>query len=175
MILFMIHIYIGDGKGKTTAAIGLSIRNLGCGGRILFTQFLKNSETGEMNILSNLKGITFKRPYMRHKGFIFNMNDSQLKEIKTDIENSFQEIIEIIFGGSFSLVVFDEILDVIDMGFLPEEDLIALFDKFSTTEFVITGRRATQTIKNKADYITVMNKEKHPFDAGVNARKGIEY
>ncbi|MGI6084130.1 MAG: cob(I)yrinic acid a,c-diamide adenosyltransferase [Acetivibrionales bacterium] len=171
----MIHIYIGDGKGKTTAAVGLAVRNLGCGGRILFTQFLKNSKTGEMNILSSLKGITFKRPFMRHKGFIINLSHSKLKEIKEDIEKGFQEIIEIISVGDFSLVVFDEILDVIDMGILPEEDLIALFDKFSGTEFVITGRRATQTMKDYADYITVMNKEKHPYDKGINAREGIEY
>ncbi len=171
----MIHLYTGDGKGKTTAAIGLAIRNLGCNGRILFVQFLKNSETGELNILTELNGITFIRPFMRHKGFIFNLKDKQLMEIKEDIEKGFREIIAVITDSEFSLIVLDEILDVIEMGFLSSNDLINVFDKFSEIEFVITGRKATQSIKDRADYITVMNKEKHPFDKGINARKGIEY
>ncbi len=171
----MIHIYIGDGKGKTTAAIGLAIRNLGCKGTILFAQFLKNSESGEINILTQLKGITFYRPIMRHKGFIFNLDDNQLKEIKEDIGKGFGKIKDIMSENKFSLVVLDEILDVIELGFLSEEDVIAVFDKFPATEFVITGRKAAQAIKEKADYITVMNKEKHPYDKGINAREGIEY
>ncbi len=171
----MIHIYLGDGKGKTTAAIGLAIRNLGCDGRILFVQFLKNSDTGELNILTKLNGITFNRPFMRHKGFVFNLKASQLREIKEDIEKGFRDIIAIITDNQFTMVVLDEVLDAIDMGFLSQEDLINVFDKFSDIEFVITGRRTTQAIKEKADYITVMKKEKHPFDKGINARKGIEY
>jgi len=171
----MIHIYIGDGKGKTTAAIGLAIRNLGRDGKILFAQFLKNSDTGEINILTRLNAITFFRPLMRHKGFIFNLNDNQLNEIKEDIEKGFREIKDIIFDNKFSLIVLDEILDVLEFGFLSEEDIISVFDKFPEAEFVITGRKATQAIKERADYITIMNKEKHPFDRGITARKGIEY
>ena len=170
----MIHIYIGDGKGKTTAAIGLAIRNLGCKGTVLFAQFLKNSGSGEMNILTKLDGMTFYRPMMRHKGFIFDLDDDKFKEIKEDIGKGFGKIKDIM-ENKFSLVVFDEVLDVIDMGFLSEEDVIAVFDKFHATEFVITGREATQAIKEKADYITVMKKEKHPYDIGINAREGIEY
>ncbi|MGI6123601.1 MAG: cob(I)yrinic acid a,c-diamide adenosyltransferase [Acetivibrionales bacterium] len=171
----MIHTYIGDGKGKTTAAIGLAIRNLGCDGEILFSQFLKSSDTGEMKILTGLNGVTFIRPYMRHKDFVFNVNESQLSEIKEDIVKGFNKIKDIISNGDFSLIVFDEILDVIDLGLLHEEELIAVFDKFPSAEFVITGRKASQAIKDKVDYITVMKKEKHPFDKGIRARKGIEY
>jgi len=171
----MIHIYTGDGKGKTTAAIGLAIRNMGCDGMIFFAQFLKSSETGEMNVLSKLKGVTFFRPYMRHKGFIFNINDKKYKEIKEDIEKGFREIKNIISNNRFSLIVFDEILDVIELGFLSEDEVIAVFDEYPSTEFVITGRKATQAMRERADYITVMKKEKHPFDKGINARKGIEY
>jgi cob(I)alamin adenosyltransferase len=171
----MIHIYIGNGKGKTTAAVGLAIRNLGRDGKILFAQFLKNSETGEINVLTKLDGITFFRPQMRHKGFIFNLNDNQLDQIREDIEKGFRQIEDIIYNNRFSLIVLDEILDVIEFGFLPEEDIISVFDKFSEAEFVITGRKASQAIKERADYITVMNKEKHPFDRGITARKGIEY
>ncbi|HHU91151.1 MAG TPA: cob(I)yrinic acid a,c-diamide adenosyltransferase [Clostridiaceae bacterium] len=171
----MIHIYTGDGKGKTTAAIGLAIRNMGCNGMIFFAQFLKSSDTGEINVFSKLDGITFFRPYLRHKGFIFNLNNKQLNEIKEDIEKGFREIKDIIFNNKFSLIVLDEILDVIELGFLTDENIIDLFDKFPATEFVITGRKATKAMKDRADYITVMKKEKHPFDKGINARKGIEY
>jgi len=171
----MIHIYIGDGKGKTTAAVGLAIRNLGCNGMIFFAQFLKSRETGEMKVLSKLDGITFFRPFMRYKGFIFNIDDNKFKEIKEDIEEGFEEIKNIIFNDKFTLIVLDEILDVIELGFLREEDVIDVFDKLPETEFVITGRKATQAMKERADYITVMKKEKHPFDKGISARKGIEY
>ena len=171
----MIHIYIGDGKGKTTAAIGLAIRNMGSDGMIFFAQFLKNRETGEMKVLSKLDGVTFFRPFMRHKGFIINLDDKKYKEIKEDIEKGFREIKHIISNISFSLIVFDEILDVIELGFLSEDEVIAVFDEFPSSEFVITGRNATQAMKERADYITVMKKEKHPFDKGIKARKGIEY
>ncbi|NLX63589.1 MAG: cob(I)yrinic acid a,c-diamide adenosyltransferase [Clostridiaceae bacterium] len=171
----MIHIYTGDGKGKTTAAIGLAIRNMGCDGMIFFAQFLKSSETGEMNVLSKLDRVTFFRPFMRHKGFIFDLNEKQYREIKEDIEKGFGEIKNTISNNRFTLIVFDEILDVIELGFLSEAEVIAVFDQFPSSEFVITGRKATQAMKERADYITVMKKEKHPFDKGIKARKGIEY
>lgn len=171
----MIHIYMGDGKGKTTAAIGLAIRNIGYGGKALFAQFLKSMETGEISVLRDLEGIFVIRPYMHHKEFIWCMNDMQLKETKEDISKGFIEICEIINNGDFSLIVLDEVLDIIECGFLEDSTLISLMKKYSDTEFILTGRKATENLKEIADYITVMNKEKHPFDRGIKARKGIEY
>lgn len=171
----MLHIYIGDGKGKTTAAVGLAIRNAGCDGKVLFAQFLKSIDTGEMNILNQLSRITFQRPDMRNKGFIWNMNPQQIIETKDDVFKGFQEISNMIINGVFSLVVLDEVLDIIDIGFLEETKLIDLLDRFTATEFVLTGRKASQALKQRADYITFMKKIKHPFDKGLNARKGIEY
>lgn len=171
----MIHIYIGDGKGKTTAAIGLAIRNIGFEGKVLFAQFLKSMRTGEIDVLSRIDGLLFIRPNMRHKEFIWCMNQTKLEETKEDIVKGFKEISEIINKGEFSLVVLDEVLDIIDCGFLNEADLLTLLENNSKTEFVLTGRKASEELKKAADYITVMKKEKHPFDRGIKARKGIEY
>lgn len=171
----MIHIYIGDGKGKTTAAIGLAIRNIGSGGKVLFAQFLKNLETGESNILKSLDGLVLKRPCMRHKKFIWHMSRFELEETKEDILRGFNDISEIINKGDFSLAVLDEVLDIISCDFLEEQVLISLLESHPGTEFVLTGRDASEKIKTFADYITVMKKEKHPFDRGIKARKGIEY
>ncbi len=171
----MIHIYVGDGKGKTTAAIGLAIRNIGYDGKVLFAQFLKNMRTGEIGVLSKINGLLLKRPAMRHKGFIWNMNQTELDETKEDIEKGFIEICEIIDKGSFSLVVLDEVLDIIDCGFLNDADILSLLEHHPETEFILTGRKASKDLKKIADYITVMNKEKHPYDRGIKARKGIEY
>lgn len=171
----MVHIYIGDGKGKTTAAIGLAVRNIGSGGKVLFAQFLKNMFTGELNILKDMDGLVLKRPVMRHKTFIWNMSPSQLEETGEDIINGFRDICEAAVSGDYTLIVLDEILDTVSCGFLAETNLIRLIESCPRTEFVLTGREASEKLKDIADYITVMRKEKHPFDKGTGARKGIEY
>ena len=171
----MIHIYIGDGKGKTTAAVGQAIRNLGSGGKVLFAQFLKSMETGEVNILKSLDGLMLIRPHMRHRKFIWHMSRTELDETKTDILKGFNDICGIINKDGFSLVVLDEVLDIISCGFLEEPVLISLLESRPETEFVLTGREASEKLRSMAGYITLMKKEKHPFDRGIKARKGIEY
>ncbi len=170
----MVHLYLGDGKGKTTAAIGLAIRNLGWNKKVLLAQFLKSSATGEYSFLCQQKGIVFIRPFMHHKGFLWNMDDKAIEVTRQDIQIGFQDICWQILADEFSLVILDEILDVIESGFISEDSVIELIDSYSS-EFVLTGRRASERLKEKADYITVMVKEKHPFDNGIAARKGIEY
>jgi cob(I)alamin adenosyltransferase len=171
----MIHIYIGDGKGKTTAAVGLAIRSLGAGGNVLFAQFLKSMETGEVNILKGLDGLVLIRPNMRHKKFIWHMSRTELEETKADILKGFKDICEIIEKNGFSLVVLDEVLDIILCGFLEEPVLISLLKSRPETEFVLTGRDASEKLRSIAGYVTLMQKEKHPYDQGIKARKGIEY
>jgi len=171
----MVHIYIGDGKGKTTAATGLAVRNIGSGGKVLFAQFLKSMDTGELNVLKGMDGLVLARPSMRHKKFLWDMDSLQLEETREDIRKGFSYIYEVIINGDFSLVVLDEVLDVISCGFLADNDLIRLIDSCPGTEFALTGRDASERLKQAADYITVMKKVKHPFDRGTRARKGIEY
>lgn len=172
----MIQLYIGDGKGKTTAAIGQAIRTLGWDKKVLFVQFLKASGTGEKRILENMKGCTFIRPDMRHNGFIWNMNEKEFNETKEDIKKGFSEICHLIMNENFSLVVMDEVLDIIDCAFISEEQLIELIVELQPgTEFVLTGRRASERLKDISDYISNITKEKHPFDNGIQSRKGVEY
>lgn len=171
----MIQLYIGEGKGKTTASVGQAIRTLGWGRNVLFSQFLKSMDTGEKFTFSKLDGITLIRPEMRNKGFIWNMNEQQLNETREDIQKGFEKICNTIITGDFQLVVLDEVLDVVECGLLPEESLMKLLDSAAQTEFVLTGRRASDKLKEKADYITNMTKVKHPYEKGIPARKGIEF
>lgn len=172
----MIQLYIGDGKGKTTAAIGQAIRAIGWNQRVLFTQFLKNEESGEIQTLKNLENIVLFRPEMRHKGFIWNMDVKSLSETTEDLLLGFAKLSEMVKATHFSMIVLDEILDVVQCGFVPEPVLLDFIKSLSSeTELVLTGRNASSKLKECAHYITYFSKEKHPYDLGIKARKGIEY
>lgn len=171
----MIHLYLGEGKGKTTAAVGQAIRALGWNQKVFFAQFLKSGDSGETVILDKLEGLAFIRPPMRHKGFIWHMNDQALRETKEDLQLGFNQICQKVKESGFSMVILDEVLDIIDCGFLPEASLLDLILSSSSIEFILTGRQASEKMKQNAHYITRMVKEKHPFDQGIKARKGIEY
>lgn len=170
----MVHLYLGDGKGKTTAALGLAVRILGWDRKVLLAQFLKSFDTGEYAFLSSQKGIVYIRPFMHNKGFLWEMNSEAVEVTKDDIRKGFQDICRQIMSDKFSLIILDEILDAIECGFVSEDSVLELIDNYPA-EYVLTGRRASEKIKEKADYITVMVKEKHPFEKGIAARKGIEF
>lgn len=171
----MVQLYIGDGKGKTTASIGQAIRAAGWGGKVLFVQFLKTSQTGEKSIIESLSCIEFKRPIMRHASFIWNMDEKELKETMEDIIQGFNNVKNMVIAGDYSMVVLDEILDCLECGFLSYDYVISLFKEKPEIEYILTGRKASDTILRYADYITEMAKVKHPFDSGIAARRGIEY
>ncbi|HAA24971.1 MAG TPA: ATP:corrinoid adenosyltransferase [Ruminiclostridium sp.] len=173
----MIHLYIGNGKGKTTAAVGLAIRALGAGLKVFFVQFLKNTITGEKNIMEKFSGsLYFYRPEQRHTMFLWKMTEKQLAETKEDIHAGWRHIREEILFGKWDVVVLDEVLDVISSSLLPEEDITdVLIKKPGKTEIICTGRDAPDSLRNLADYISLIEKVRHPFDKGVCARHGIEY
>jgi len=173
----MIHLYIGNGKGKTTAATGLAIRALGWDLKVLFAQFLKNSCTGEKNILESFPGKAFFfRPFQRHSKFLWNMNEKELSETREDIRNGWEKIKVQISSGNFDVVILDEILDCIQNGLLdPQTVLNDIAERPEGVEIVCTGRDAPEAFYEAADYITVMNSVKHPYDKGIKARYGIEY
>ncbi len=172
----MIQLYIGDGKGKTTAAVGQAVRAWGWRKRILFAQFLKCGETGEIHALESLEGIVIFRPQMRHKGFIWNMDEKSLADTLEDLGRGFEKLCEIVKSGHWAMIVLDEILDAIQCGFISEEGLLDLANSLPEgTELILTGRSASQKLREAAQYITLLSKEKHPYDLGILARKGIEY
>ncbi|HEY8421457.1 MAG TPA: cob(I)yrinic acid a,c-diamide adenosyltransferase [Thermoclostridium sp.] len=174
----MIHLYIGNGKGKTTAAAGLAIRALGRDYKVFFAQFLKTSDTGEKNILEKCFGekLLFFRPVQRHGKFLWNMTEKELLETKEDIMNGWRIIAAELHSGKYDIVILDEILDCIQCGLLESNEVLSdIIKRPANVEVVCTGRDAPAAFYEASDYITKMCSLKHPYDRGIKARYGIEY
>lgn len=170
--LGLVQVYTGNGKGKTTAALGLAMRANGYGLKVKIIQFLKpDEETGERNSAMDL-GIEFVSIGADHM-------DGTPVNMRTEGELT-MEAMELarkdLTSGEYDLVILDEIMNSIRLGVLPTEDVIDLLDaKAEHTEVVLTGRGAPQELIDRADLVTEMRLIKHPFDKGVPARKGIEF
>lgn len=171
----LIHIYCGDGKGKTTAAMGLSIRAAGRGMRVLLTQFLKGRDTGELKSLALIDGITLVRAKASEK-FTFQMTPQELDEAHELSMTTLRDVLERANNGECGLLILDELLGALSCG-LVDEDVIREFldNKPEELEVVMTGRNPPQWLIDKADYVTEMCMRKHPFTRGVPARSGIEF
>lgn len=172
----MIQVYHGDGKGKTTAAAGLALRALGNKKQVVFVQFLKARPSGEITILSRLPGITVLRNETDY-GFYKKMTDEQKQRVAESHNQNIERTFGLLGEGKCDLLVLDEAASAYNYGLLDRgriRELLALAEKGSF-ELVVTGRNPDEIFLEKADYITQMRKERHPFDKGVAARKGIEY
>ncbi len=171
----MIHVYHGDGKGKTTAAIGLSIRAAGSGKRVVFAQFLKGSDTSELSILMKIENIEVCRNE-KDFGFLFQMTEEEKKELVKMHNQTLRHVIQLVKEKKVDMVVLDEIT-------YPYEDKLLdckALEQFIETlgeevELVLTGRNPTAFFLDKADYITNMTCVRHPFEKNQPARKGIEF
>ncbi len=170
----MIHIYCGDGKGKTTCAIGLAIRMLGASKKVLFAQFFKDGSSSEIEILrsfDNLKYICANSPTI--KRFV-NMTDEE----KTKANSYYRELLQDVIQKSkdYDLIVLDEISSTLNYNMVDKDILLDFLNtNKSTKEIVLTGRNPNKKLIELADYISEIKKVKHPFDNGIMARKGIEY
>jgi cob(I)alamin adenosyltransferase len=169
----MIHLYMGDGKGKTTAAIGLAVRAAGCGIPVIFSQFMKGNDTGELHSLEQLAQVKICRS-PRNFGFYSAMSDED-KRALTGIHNAMLDsLCEAARAGSCGLIVLDEITYPVKWGLLDTDKLKELL-VCSGPELVLTGRDPADFLREAADYITEMRCVRHPFEKGVKARRGIEY
>lgn len=158
----MIQIYYGFGKGKTTAAIGQGVRAKGSGMNVLLVQFLKDNKSSELKELKKLEFDVFEAP----DSLPFNPGDFY----KEWVDNA----LNYIKNSNADMIILDEFADII--GSFIDESFAALFiGSLKGKEVVITGHKKVDSLFDSADYITHMEKEKHPFDLGVKARKGIEY
>lgn len=170
-----IQVYTGDGKGKTTAALGLSLRAAGWGMRIAFCQFLKGREVGEQKIAAHIPGLSFYR-FMETDVFIWDMPTEELSAFRDRARQEYRGFLAWLETCPAQLVVLDEIFAPLHAGILTEADLLSLLDRKSVgAEWVLTGRDAPQSVIERADLVTEMRAVRHYYDAGVPARKGIEW
>lgn len=170
----LIHIYCGDGKGKTTAAVGLTIRCVGRGGRVVFAQFLKTRETGELAVLQQLDAVTVMRGEGLSK-FTFQMTPDELEDTKRRQKALFHDIVEHCLREKPDMLVLDEALPACRLGLLPEDELLSfLRARPDRLEIVLTGREPSERLLALADYVSEICKRRHPYDRGIAARIGIE-
>ncbi len=169
----LIHIYYGDGKGKTTAAVGQAVRAAGSGLKVLFFQFMKDNSSSERKALELIPNITCL-PGKRHAKFYNQMNSEEKAEYRHYNTKALDEIVK--FCINFDLLVLDEAVCAVDLGLLSEKKLIDfLKHKPRGLEVVMTGHHVTDDLLGIANYVTEMTKIKHPYDEGRTARAGIEF
>lgn len=170
----MVHIYEGDGKGKTTAAVGLAVRCAGNEKKVLFTQFLKDGSSGELKMLKQMKPITVFSAAEKF-GFTFRMTEEQKQKAAAYYTGYFHRITEKIQEENFTLLILDEIIDACNSGMVKEEELCSFLETRPTElEVVLTGRNPSKRLAEFGDYHSKIQKIRHPFDWGVGCRYGIE-
>ena len=166
----LLHLYYGDGKGKTTAAMGLALRAIGSGKKVVIVQFLKGGTSGEIPMLEQL-GAQIYRGKAGQK-FVFQMNDAE-KAATRALQN---ENLQKAMAQPADLLILDEAgsaweLDMVDKDLLQQ----AVRARPAGQECVLTAHRPPQWMLDEADYVTEMKCRRHPYQKGVAARKGIEY
>lgn len=182
----MVHLYIGDGKGKTSAAIGLAVRAAGAGLRVAIVFFDKGeystgqtdevyAERAVLRSIPNVELFSVGLPrFCPDRPFRQEMTDEDIQEAQRGYELSARLIGE----KSHDVVILDEVLCLVRLGALSEKQVIGLMDlsrRPPETELILTGRGDSPLLTEKADLVTDMRKVKHYFDSGTPARKGIEY
>jgi cob(I)alamin adenosyltransferase len=166
----MIQVYTGNGKGKTTAALGLALRCAGAGKKVFFGQFIKGKDYSELLALKKLK-ITCEQfgrgCFIRTKPQDADINCAQKGLLRLS---------RIISSGKFDLVILDEVNIAVKLGLLRCSDILALIKKTpARTELVLTGRGCLPQIKKAADLVSEVREIKHYYRKGIKARRGFEY
>ena len=169
----MIHVYTGDGKGKTTAAVGLAVRAAGSGRKVVFAQFIKSMPSAELEPLEKL-GVTVIRSRTRF-GFTFQMDTATKELCGKEQRRILDDAAAAVRREGAALLVLDEVLDALGAAMLEEDILRDLIRTLNLDcELVLTGRPVPDWLADAADYHSHIKKIKHPFDRGVKARDGIE-
>ena len=167
-----VHIYCGDGKGKTTCSMGLSIRAAGNGKKVLLHQFLKDNSSSERYVIDKIPNITVV-PGKKMDKFTFQMNEEEKALLHEQNDAMFERLVK--EAAAYDMLVLDESVYAMSMGLLTEEKVIDfLKNRPEKLEVVLTGRNPSEALKEQADYISEICKIKHPFDEGLGSRQGIE-
>jgi len=168
-----IQIYTGDGKGKTTAALGLALRAIGHGLKVYLGQFLKGQMYGELLSAKKLS------PYIKieqfgRKGFIHVTKDPDEEDIKR-AKRGLKKCLDAMLSQKFNIIILDEINVAVYFNLLMEKEVLEfLSQKPENIELILTGRYAPASFLKKADLVTVMKRKKHYYQKGVKSREGIE-
>ena len=169
--LGLVHIYTGNGKGKTTASLGLAVRMLGSGGRVIVLQFMKAPDVyGEQKKIKECGAVieSFGLPKFVHG-----------KPEPDDIaaaKKALQRAKEVVSSGEWDLVILDEICVALGFGMLDVDEVKGLIkSRAPHTELVLTGRYCPEELFELADYVTEMREVKHPYRRGILARRGVEF
>ena len=166
-----VQVYTGDGKGKTTAALGLALRAAGAGLRVFIAQFAKGTHTSELDALARFADLVTVHRYGTGRFVRGTPTDEDLRVAREGLD----EVRRILLAGQHDLVILDEANVATHLRLLPVDDMLTLIDsRPEHIELVLTGRNADPRVVEAADLVTEMHKVKHYFDAGVPARKGIE-
>lgn len=171
----MIHVYTGEGRGKTTSAIGLAIRAASYGKGVLILQFFKGRGRDSGEIIA-AKKLNIK--VMRFRDQVSPIFDKKVKleELKKSIKKAIAISLKEIKSKSYDMVIMDEFNNLLSSGLATMEDIKKIIkEKPDSLELVFTGRGAPEELIKLADYVTEMRMIKHPFNKGVKARKGIEF
>ncbi len=171
----LIHIYCGEGKGKTTASLGLIVRASGAGYKVVIMQCFKGQESSELKTLEHIPGVTIVHANLPEK-FTWELQDFQkinMMQMHVDMFSKAKSLIE---DNVKTLLVLDEMIGATTYGYM-EKDMVLEFlrSKPDNVEVVLTGRNPLPEFVVLADYVSNVNKIKHPYDRGIVARKGIEY
>lgn len=170
----MVIIYTGEGKGKTTAALGLILRAIGYKKKCLIVQFGKTWFTGELEGVKKLKSVTF---IQGGKGFVGILGDKLLlEEHKKAASDTFDLLYKEVTSGNWDIVVADEIIGTVRAKLIPVSKVVKLITaKPQTVDLVLTGRNAPKKLIDLADLVTEMKMIKHPFEKGIMAKKGVDF
>ena len=169
--LGLVHIYYGQGVGKTTRAVGLAIRAAGAGLKVNFIQFMKSGNSGETIIFANIPNLCYQCP----GGHPFILSQGPDEVHYDHASQALQYALEAVEKGT-QLLLCDEILDTLIFGLLKEEQVRDLIEKCKgTIELVMTGADASWSLIEMADYVTEYKQIKHAYYAGAKARRGIEF
>ena len=171
----MLHVYCGDGKGKTTCALGLALRAAGAGMNVVIVQFLKGSHTSELEsikLIPNIKILRNQKDY----GFVNNMTAEQLEQIKAEHNANLDKTLQLVDENKCDMLILDEVTYAYSMDIADKNKIDQLIkNRKNDIEMVVTGRDPDKFFIENADYITEMKCVKHPFEKGISARKGIEF
>lgn len=175
MEIGLIHIYCGDGKGKTSAAMGLGLRAVGRGKKVLLTQFLKSNKTGELKSIEKLSEFFHVVKGEPAKKFVWNMTEEEKAIVKIEHTNRFKAVTKKAVEEDYDVLILDELIATVNLDFVPVHLVVDfLKNKPTSLEVVMTGRNPKVELVELAHYVSEIKAVKHPFTEGIPARVGIE-